>query len=85
MKRVATVVFAVLAFTLLVVAPAFAGGAGSTLGPGDGPQVKGEIVRAGGTAFTGANISLGVLLMVALLLTGVALFAISRRRATASR
>jgi Zn-dependent protease with chaperone function len=82
MRKAAAVVFAALTFCLLVVAPALAG---SEVPPPDGTQVKGEIVHAGGTAFTGANISLGIVIMVALLLVSVALFAISRRRATAGR
>ncbi|MEW6059129.1 MAG: hypothetical protein AB1551_03130 [Actinomycetota bacterium] len=82
MKKAASVVLAALAYCLLVAVPAFAG---SEVPPPSGPQVEGEVVRAGGTAFTGANISLGVLLVVVLLLAGVALLAISRRRATAGR
>jgi hypothetical protein len=82
MKRVSAVMFTALAFCLLVATPVLAS---SEVPPPSGPQVEGEVVRAGGTAFTGANISLGVLLMVSFLLAGIALFAISRRKATAGR
>jgi hypothetical protein len=87
MKRVAAVAFAALTFCLLVAAPALAGS--EVTPPDGGSEVGGEVIRAGdaagGTAFTGAHISLWVLIMVALLLVGVALFAISRRRATVGR
>jgi hypothetical protein len=82
MKRLLAILVAALAFCAVVAAPAFAG---SEIPPPGGPQVKGTVVHAGGTAFTGANISLGVLFMVGLLLAGVAMLVIGRRRASATR
>jgi hypothetical protein len=82
MKRIASVVLSAVAFCLVTAAPALAG---SELPPPGGPHVEGKVVHAGGTAFTGANITLGALFMVALLLAGVALLLVTRRRATATR
>lgn len=81
MKRLGVVVFATLAFSLALVAPALAG---SEIPPPDG---GGDAVAGGGggTAFTGANISLGLVLLGALLLLGIGSLIVSRRRAAASR
>lgn len=81
MKRLAVVLFAMLAFSLALAASALAG---SEIPPPDegGGAVAGG---GGGTAFTGANITLGLVLLGALLLLGIGSLIVSRRRAAASR
>ncbi|MBI2237914.1 MAG: LPXTG cell wall anchor domain-containing protein [Actinobacteria bacterium] len=82
MKRLGVVVFATLAFSLALVAPALAG---SDIPPPDGGGGGVAGGGGGGTAFTGANISLGLVLLGALLLLGIGSLIVSRRRAAASR
>jgi LPXTG-motif cell wall-anchored protein len=76
MKKLVTVVLGAVCLNLLLMAPAFAG---SEL-----PPPAGEVVTPpgadGGTAFTGANVTMWMVLAVALLAVGVALFVAGRRR-----
>ncbi len=85
MRRIGLAVTSAVMFCLLVAAPALAGsgtGSGIVAPQGGGTTFKG----AGGTAFTGAgNISLGMLIVAALLIVGVASLLVSRRRAAATR
>ena len=77
MKRLATVVLGAICLNLMLVAPALAG---SEVPP---PEPGGTVVRPPGsdaTAFTGADISMWMVLAVALLVVGVALFLVGRRR-----
>jgi Ca2+/Na+ antiporter len=79
MKRIGFLLATATAFVLCLAVPAFAG---SQLGnnPG-GPGVSG----AGGTAFTGANVSAIFMYLVAFVVVGaLALFA-GRRRTMATR
>ena len=81
MRRIGLAVTSAVMFCLLVAAPALAGSEIPSP-PGGGTAVKG----AGGTAFTGAgNISLGMLIVAAFLIVGVASLLVSRRRAAATR
>lgn len=75
MKRVAASILVGLCMTLLAASPALAQ---SEIPP---PDVGGTVVTPpDGTAFTGASVSLWIVLAAALLVAGVALVAISRRR-----
>ncbi len=58
--------------------------AASEINHPNGPQIKGVVIHAaGGTAFTGANISMGALVAAMLFVTGVVLLVARRRRAVA--
>lgn len=79
MKRLASVVLGAICLNLILVVPALAG---SEL---NGPtQPGGTVVRPPGstdaTAFTGADITMWMVLAVGLLVVGVALFLAGRRR-----
>jgi len=80
MKRLASVVLGAICLNLILVVPALAG---SEL-PGDPAQPGGTVVRPPGstdaTAFTGADITMWMVLAVGLLVVGVALFLAGRRR-----
>lgn len=81
-KRLGFVFVGGLIWLVILVVPALAG---SELNQPGGTQVRGEVVLngPGGTAFTGANITMGALIAAVLLVTGVALLFASRRRAAA--
>ena len=78
MKRLASVVLGAICLNLILVVPALAG---SELPPA---QPGGTVVRPPGstdaTAFTGADITMWMVLAVGLLVVGVALFLAGRRR-----
>jgi hypothetical protein len=75
MKRIGLAVATAISFVLCVAAPAFAG---SELP--SGPNVEGAGGSAGGTAFTGANVSQGLLLLAVLVAVGMLALYASRRR-----
>lgn len=76
MKKVASVIVAGLFLNLLLVSPAFAG---SDVPP---PEVGGTVITPpGGTAFTGASVTIWMVLAAALFIAGVAFVVTSRRRA----
>jgi hypothetical protein len=75
MKRIGLAVATAVSFVLCVAAPAFAG---SELP--SGPDVEGTGGSAGGTAFTGANVSRSLLLMAVLIAVGTLALYVGRRR-----
>jgi LPXTG-motif cell wall-anchored protein len=76
MKKVASVILTGLCLNLLLATAAFAG---SEVPP---PEVGGTVVTPpGGTAFTGASVSMWMVLAAALFVAGVAFVVTSRRRA----
>jgi len=79
MKRIGFLLATAMAFVLCLAVPAFAG---SQLGnrPG-GPGVSG----AGGTAFTGANVSTFFSYLVAFVVVGALAIYAGRRRSIAAR
>jgi LPXTG cell wall anchor motif len=81
MKRIGLALAMAAVSVLLVAAPAFAG---SDLSNG-GPDVEGTGGTAGGTAFTGANVSTSLLLMAALVAVGMLALYVGRRRGHAAR
>jgi threonine/homoserine/homoserine lactone efflux protein len=77
---------AALAFTSVVYAAGSALAQDYPPSPSVSPTVRGTVERRPkGTAFTGADISLGVVLLVALVVLGVAALLVARRRASAAR
>jgi hypothetical protein len=81
MKRIGLAVATAISFVLCVAAPAFAGGSELP----SGPNVQGTGGSAGGTAFTGANVSRSLLLLAVLIAVGMlALYAGRRRSHSAS-
>ena len=75
MKRLALVVTSALAFLVMAALPALADYGDTTVVHGGG---------GGKTAFTGANISLGLILVGALVVAGIVALVASRRRASTS-
>ena len=81
MKRIGFLLATATAFVLLLAIPAFATKGSSLPGRPGGPGVSG----AGGTAFTGANVSTSFLYLAVLVAVGaLALYAGRRRSVTAS-
>ena len=79
MKRIGTLVATATVFVLCTAVPALAcSGSACKPRPG-GPGVSGT----GGTAFTGANVSTGLVYLVALAVIGTVALLASRRRAGA--
>jgi hypothetical protein len=74
MKRIGFAASTAVLFVLGLAAPAFAGYAPPPPDPGG---------THGGTAFTGSNVSMGLVLLVALVVVGTVALLVSRRRATA--
>ena len=74
MKRIGFAALTAVLFVLGLAAPAFAGYAPPPPDPGG---------THGGTAFTGSNVSMGLVLLVALVVVGAVALFVSRRRATA--
>lgn len=79
MKRIGLAVATAISFVLCVAAPAFAG---SELP--SGPDVEGTGGSAGGTAFTGANVSRSLLLLATLVVIGTIALYVGRRRSHAA-
>ncbi len=79
MKRIGFLMTTAMAFVLCLAVPAFAG---SELGnnPGE-PTVSG----AGGTAFTGANVSTTFMYLAAFIVVGALAIYIGRRRTLVTR
>jgi hypothetical protein len=81
MKRIGTLLASATAFVLLTAVPALAGsGSAHNPRPG-GPGVSGS----GGTAFTGANVSTGLMWLAALVVVGALALYAGRRRLAATR
>lgn len=78
MKRFAFAAGTALACLFLTATTALADS--TVTGPG-GPTVKGKVVTPpGGTAFTGANLTIWFVAIAALVVVGVTLLVLSRRR-----
>jgi hypothetical protein len=75
MKRIGFAALTTVLFVLGLAGPAFA------YAPPP-PEPGGT---HGGTAFTGSNVSMGIVLLLALVAVGAAALLVSRRRAAASR
>jgi LPXTG-motif cell wall-anchored protein len=76
MKRLAFLVLGTVSFTVLSAASALAQ---SNIPPGG--DVQGEVVTPpGGTAFTGGNVTVWMVLATALLLVGLGMWFAGRRR-----
>ncbi len=75
MKRIGFAVATAISFVLCVAAPAFA----QSVEP-NGPDVEGTGGSAGGTAFTGANVSRSLLLLAVLIVIGTLALYVGRRR-----
>jgi len=76
MKRLGIALSSATAFCVATALPALAGYPPTTEPP---TEVRGA---GGGSAFTGANISLGVALLAVLVVVGIAALLVSRRRAS---
>ncbi|MEO8425387.1 MAG: hypothetical protein ABI595_15935 [Actinomycetota bacterium] len=74
MKRIAPMLVAMTAFLLAAATPAVAGYAPK-------PPLPGGTHGGAGTAFTGSNLSVGVVLLVVLVVGGLMALLISRRAA----
>jgi hypothetical protein len=77
-KRIATIVTLALGMALVGAGTALAKNYPPTPSGGNGGTSGGG---GGGVAFTGANVSFGIVLVAALVVVGVAALFISRRRA----
>ena len=77
MKRIGFAALTAVMFVLGLAAPAFAGYAP------DPPDPGGQ--HGGGTAFTGSDVSTGLMLLIALVVVGAVALLVSRRRAAAHR
>lgn len=79
MKRIGFLLATASAFVLCLAAPALAGSEGPNR-PG-GPGVSGS----GGTAFTGADVSMSMMYLVAFVVVGALAVYFGRRRTLAAR
>ena len=77
MRKIGLAVGSVLLFCLTTAVPALAG---SEIPDPDGPKVLGHVVRADGTAFTGASIAPWLIALAVLLAVGATLLVLGRRR-----
>ena len=81
MKRIGFLLATAMAFVLCLAVPAFAGEGSSLPGRPGGPGVSG----AGGTAFTGANVTTSFMYLAVFVVVGALAIYASRRRSVASR
>jgi hypothetical protein len=83
MKRLIGVASGAVLMTMVFAQSAFAGTCGEyPASPCDGPTVLPTVVHHGGTAFTGANLGVGFIAVIALVVVGLlALFAARKRAA----
>ena len=81
MKRIGFLLATAMAFVVCLAVPAFAGEGSSLPGRPGGPGVSG----AGGTAFTGANVSTSFLYLAVFVVVGALAIYASRRRSLATR
>lgn len=82
MKKLGIAVLGALSMTLLTAASALAQQGGSAVPPGDKDVLPDVIVNApGGLAFAGSEITVWMVVAVALLAVGVAFLIAARRRA----
>jgi LPXTG-motif cell wall-anchored protein len=84
MRKLGIAVLGALSMTLLTAASALAqdGGNGSPIVPPGGDDVAPEVIvnPPGGVAFTGSEVTVWMVLAVALLAIGVAFLIVARRR-----
>lgn len=79
MRKLALAAGSVLTYLFVTAATALAD---SGIPPGENPPVKGNVVTPpGGTAFTGANVAMWLAAIAVLVVVGVTLLVVSRRRA----
>ena len=83
MKRTATIAILSVGLTIASAATALAANYPPTPGGGGGNNSTGTSGGGGGVAFTGANVTLGMIVFVALVAVGVAALIVGRRRARA--
>lgn len=82
MKKLGIAVLGALSLTLLSAITALAQEGGSAIPPGEHEVLPDVILNApGGVAFTGSEITVWMILAVALLVVGVAFLIAARRRA----
>jgi hypothetical protein len=82
-KRTATIAILSMGLTIASAATALAANYPPTPGGGGGNNSTGTSGGGGGVAFTGANVTLGMIVFVALVAVGVAALIVGRRRARA--
>ena len=82
-KRTATIALLSVGLTIASAATALAANYPPNPGGGGGGNNSGGTSGGGGVAFTGANVTLGMIVFVALVAVGVAALVIGRRRARA--
>ncbi|HEY2804111.1 MAG TPA: hypothetical protein VGJ67_09375 [Actinomycetota bacterium] len=83
MKRTATVAILSVGLTIASAVTAFAANYPPTPGGGGGGNNSAGASGGGGLASTGANVSLGMIVLVVLVAVGVTALVIGRRRARA--
>jgi LPXTG-motif cell wall-anchored protein len=82
MKKLGIAVLGALCLTLLTAASALAQEGGSAIPPGDDNVLPNVVVNApGGVAFTGSQVTVWMVIAVALLAVGVGFLIAARRRA----
>jgi hypothetical protein len=82
-KRTATIAILSMGLTIASAATALAANYPPTPGGGGGNNSTGTSGGGGGVAFTGANVTLGMIVFIALVAVGVAALIVGRRRARA--
>jgi hypothetical protein len=82
-KRTATIAILSMGLTIASAATALAANYPPNPGGGGGNNSTGTSGGGGGVAFTGANVTLGMIVFVALVAVGVAALIVGRRRARA--
>lgn len=80
MKRFATMALGTVCLTLLQISPAFAGSAVPPNNNNDGVLPNVVVRPPGGVAFTGSQVTVWMVIAVALLVVGVAFLIVARRR-----
>ena len=83
MKRTATIAVLSVGLTIASAATALAANYPPTPGGGGGGSNSTGTSGGGGVAFTGANVTLGMIVFVALVAIGVTALIVGRRRARA--
>jgi len=78
-RKIGLVVGSVLLFCVATAVPALAGG-NSRIPHSHDPKVLGNVVKASGTAFTGAGIAPWLIALAVLLAVGTTLLVLGRRR-----
>jgi len=82
-RRISLVAGSMLLFCVTTAVPALADS--RIPEPSRSPRVLGNVIHAGGTAFTGADVFPWLVVAAVLLVGGLVLLALSRRRGTVER